>query len=673
MAYDTFIEMYQGTPFDTGHKHTLMPAGTANKRNWIKNNCSYRNFSDIMMIKMDYTTGYGVVRLGVPGDEAPGYNYCFVTPSAGWSYFAHVLGCAYINDGGVVNGAQWKVYEFTLKLDPVMTYLIDSDQLIEAPITRHTATANFTNAYGTEPFQGGKMCAWHKENLQFEGGSANDAILYVIKAIVSKTIVNNTYTPLGPNGENAVITKQESKEEITITASEHQGVCDACYCFVVGNATRLQAAAEALQRAGGRIIDAYTVPKWAVATSGTVHIDTETLELLASSQTNATKVIAYRNIGYDVDAQGRGYTPHNKKCSYYPYYFTRIVADNGQYMDLKYEDWMKCAAIATPSTSIAAGQWALGAVVCVNNPVMIDVYPIGYDGNSRTVQSTIDGVHCAPPDCAKKITISGLPSCGIAESTYAQKIGSGEIAGGLGGAVSGAVDNVKAYFGDVMDNPANLLRAPEAVGTTLGKFVSEAVNSNGKWISRSLVPALIGGAGSLIGAATSGADSLSMFNGGAVKGTSGAAELYNSAVSSRLEPPTVQGSGSSTASYVSRGKFRPTAITYGLRTGDLKALDTTFDRFGYGQNGVVAKPDPTGRDRYCFVQTAGDCFVPHHTGGTIDDGYHCSANMAAEVNEAFMSGIMFWSHSNTLMQIGQYGNNGADPILWSTDDNAPFE
>ena len=87
------------------------------------------------------------------------------------------------------------------------------------------------------------------------------------------------------------------------------------------------------------------------------------------------------------------------------------------------------------------------------------------------------------------------------------------------------------------------------------------------------------------------------------------------------------------------------------------ALDSIFDRFGYAQGGIVAKPDPFGRPSWCYIQTGSDTFVP-----TTDQGA-CNTTEAARINAIFRNGVTLWNGIVSKDDIGNFsGDNGDDTI-----------
>ena len=153
--------------------------------------------------------------------------------------------------------------------------------------------------------------------------------------------------------------------------------------------------------------------------------------------------------------------------------------------------------------------------------------------------------------------------------------------------------------------------------------------------------------------------------GGLLKGSPNAAlqGLVGGAIGDQMdilnsywEPDTLEGSyDAGGASYVGHNKY-----FYGshmaLSEDDFKRLDSLFNRYGYAQGGLVAKPDPTARPSWTYIKTIGDPFE-----ATSDN--HANASEVLRVNAIFKAGITFWDASVSLANIGKFDRpNGTDSM-----------
>ena len=127
-------------------------------------------------------------------------------------------------------------------------------------------------------------------------------------------------------------------------------------------------------------------------------------------------------------------------------------------------------------------------------------------------------------------------------------------------------------------------------------------------------------------------------------------QLYKTATAAKMTPPTIGGSAGGGSCGFGRNSMMPVLRHYDLWQNDFDTLASIFRKYGYAQGGVVQKPDITGRSRYCYVETAGDVFVPTLFSTAGFDGM-CNANECAEINAAFMDGVCFWNPDNNLNNV----------------------
>ena len=159
-----------------------------------------------------------------------------------------------------------------------------------------------------------------------------------------------------------------------------------------------------------------------------------------------------------------------------------------------------------------------------------------------------------------------------------------------------------------------------------------------------------------VGSAIAGSGAAGAVGGGVVAAGAVAASQIFSAVAAEYRSETLGGNpNSNSAAYSNLHKYF-TWAHMALNKDDMMALDRYFDMFGYAQNGIVRKPNPHGRSKWCFIQTAGLTYVP-----AVNP---CNANELTIINNAFNSGLTMWSNSVGVDFVGNYtqGGNGTDTI-----------
>lgn len=583
--YETNVILFSGVPFNNSYNYTLYPDYMASKREWLKSNYSYYEQDKIMLVKINTTSGFGVLRLEVPDAKAHSFNYAYIYDNKTPPYFVFINGCTYINDGRVEGSS---VYEFNIQKDVLMSHLVSSSQLHEASIIRHHSTSRFNNPWCAEPFQGGKVLNQNYNRVNVETSECYAVMQYV--SAESDMLINDAGRTISKTPNGCLYAFFEVYDALAL------------HNFCVNDA-----------KYGNNIAAIYTVPKClftgAPAEGGSYLQDNNV-------QQNASTHL----INYDYKITALPNTNH--KCYYYPYSFFRVYNDAGQYMDLQYELWddyqsgMK--AFAVEGTAVA--------------PVSVTLHPVGYNkSGTNDVGDGYWGAHYNMPS-THKLTISGYPQGSWINDAYAQAIGSGRI----------------------FDFDALLAGNLDQASRSFVKYTAEHVGS--------MLPSL-----SAPTAATAEQAAASEAAGTAMAGVSALTSIAGEVIAqtaAEYQCDTIGGTpGSATSEYVHKHKYFYTSQMR-LSLEDMTALNSLFDRYGYAQGGVVARPDIAGRPRYCYVRTASDVFIP--SSGTGSEQGFCNTNEANIINGAFQNGITFWSQLNTAATIGDFnnadGSNGTDSI-----------
>lgn len=312
---------------------------------------------------------------------------------------------------------------------------------------------------------------------------------------------------------------------------------------------------------------------------------------------------------------------NNRKCRYFPYNFIRVYNDAGNSMDLKWEQWTKTTEV---------GGRSLGIEGMPLPPVTVECFPIGYMHQAEYFDGGSVIGHKYSTPCSHKLSLTNYPVGSWINDSYAMAVGSGQV-----------FDVTAAMNGDWGGMKSSLQRmiagggANSAMGTAKGGYELGASMASG-------------GAAGVVG-------------GGVVAAGAVAATQIFSAVAAEYRSETLGGNpNSNSAAYSNRHKYF-TWAHMALNKDDMLALDRYFDMFGYAQNGIVRKPNPHGRPKWCFIQTAGLTYVPAQN--------PCNANELTIINNAFNSGLTMWSNSVVGSLVGNYtqGGNGTDTIPEAKD------
>lgn len=313
----------------------------------------------------------------------------------------------------------------------------------------------------------------------------------------------------------------------------------------------------------------------------------------------------------------------NRKCYYYPYDFMRFYNDAGQTMDLRWEWWHSKQGLGTKQIAVE------GIAV---PPVSVTCHPIGYLGAPQG-QVDVYGEHY-PMVSTHCLTMSNYPVGSWLNDSYSAAVGAGRI-----------VDAEALLNGDFKQFGRSVLNKLTANPEATAQGVADSYNKvqNVSNFAQSNLGMKAGGAGALGAAVVVGAKVL---------------DETVACLAAGLEVETLSGStGGNSASYTN-GHKRFYYSHMCLNGADRMNLDKYFDRFGYNQGGVIAKPDPFGRERWCYIQTAGTTYVTPAA----------NANEQTIINNAFNRGITLWMNKNTAANIGDFDqDNGPDYIPFPED------
>lgn len=418
------VKMYKGVPFGPDYTHTLA-AGIGGKTSWLDSNCSPTEYTNLMHIKLDTTTGKGTIRLEVPDSEATLYNYCRVE-SKSPVYFCFVLGCRYINDGKTAGSS---VYEFDIEKDVMASCLNNIAELTECAIDRHHSGPNkFNNPWVPEPFMGTALNKDY-ERLNFETGECYCVIQYYLAQ-------PNAFDQPGLIGSRG-----DFASRVPCGTS---GVFFKVYDYAaLGNVLHDDV------KMGACVSAIYVAPKClftaAPADGGGYFTDTVTRK-----DALTVSVTPYSGVPGTVE---------NNKCYYYPYNYYKVYNDRGESIDLKYELWDDGHTAYGDSRLLALEGVAIP-------PVEVCLSPVGYAGASPNIWhgsgSEFAGNYYAQMS-SHKLKMGDYPIGSWVNDTYAAAVGkyrggqtfvkgaSKAISSLLGGSADGAIKGaLGAVTGDYL-------------------------------------------------------------------------------------------------------------------------------------------------------------------------------------------------------------------------------
>lgn len=590
--YTARAVLFTGSPFKPDYQHTLMPCPMATKLAWFMSNCT-PNFTQEKIMTLKIDT---VIGSGVLRLEAP------IDEVSGYNY-------VYID-----SKREKPYFAFVLGY----RYINDGGTLdgygkaetavYEFAIQKDVLMSHLIEITTNDDDSGFRQCSilrhhstekfnspWGQEDF---GGTAVAVSMDRIDSIETNECL-------------AIVQYVQSNtdKEITTCGSTVGNVASGCKMqgFYPTDATNIEIFISQVVKKGEDVQGIFLVPRCLISQLPTTG---DGLVVDDGCTVKDTITIGVGNPDDDV------VLPRNRKCGYYPYNYIRVYNDAGGSMDLKWEHW-------TTTTEVAGR--ALGIEGMPLPPVTVECFPIGYMHKAEYIDGgTVIGHKFSTP-CSHKLALTNYPVGSWINDSYAMAVGSGQVfdvSAATNGDWSGMWNSVKRMFSG--------LGGAKAVGTaSSGYKLGSAIAS--------------GGAASVVGG--------SVVAAGAVVLSQAIGAL---AAENRSE--TIGGNpNSNSASYSNLHKYF-TLAHMALNKDDMEALDSYFDMYGYAQNGVVARPNPHGRSKWCYIHTAGLTYVP-----AVNP---CNANELTIINNAFNSGLTMWSNNVVCSLIGNYtqGGNGDDTI-----------
>lgn len=327
MAYTTKIEFFKGVPFTPSLDHTLYPTALSTKNGWLETNYGFSPqaiFNNIQIIKYNSSTGQGTVRLEVSGAVANEANYCCVVDNQGKTYFAFVHGCQYINDGKTN-----PIFDIFISIDPLMTYLISADDSFkQCSIARHSFTkegagAEFKNAINEQvPFGTGEIYEHDEGDYWWDGTNGDQVNLNDCVTVIG--VVNNA-------GTVSCYYTANIPQALLYLYYPTYACANALIDFVLNHLDD----PEQLKAIWLVPRDGMNVPADWTATEFTT-LDNANF-FTSPRRCRAFNPNAFRN--FYSQGEESSYNARHIKTTLYPYHYGRLYGENGDFMDLKFEEW----------------------------------------------------------------------------------------------------------------------------------------------------------------------------------------------------------------------------------------------------------------------------------------------------------------------------------------------
>ena len=601
--YTENVKLFSGVPFSADYHDTLAPALVDTKLSWFTSNFTPYETNNIMHIKINTTGGIGTMRLSVPNSVIDGINYAYIQSSRGRPYFAFVLGYEYINDGATPGES---IFDIAIQKDVLMSCFLGPTQLQECSIIRHhSGSTKFKNPFVPEPFQGGKVLNKDYTRVPVETCKSKQVVMYIQNDPITEMI--------DPNWQSAGYV-------------DRQVVASSISCAEQFDTSMLTITIRDFAKSGANVIMAYNAPdclfRYSFGPGGSNLSDGDIKDYPDIVSVDTT----YNNYF--------GTPPRNNKCYYYPYNYLRVYNDSGQYMDLQWELWNN-------KTLSVEGN--------VLPPVSVTIAPVGYNGANGEISGDGFGTR-AEYQSTHKLSMGNYPVGSWINDAYASAVGSGKIVDGqalLMGDIKGFGASAARY---AITHASDVISGVASGGTEL--MQGAEADSVLRKVSRRA------GGGVNVSHVNTG-KAMAALNVGYAAVTA-AVDMAASCAATAYQADELGGTtGSSNTEFSNLHKYFYTSHMV-LSDRDMECLDSLFQRYGYAQGGVVAKPDPYIRPYWTYIQTAGDAFVPRGVSSQM-----CNQNETAVINAAFRAGITFWDYdNNTAGDIGNFdrdnGNSGND-------------
>lgn len=546
--YTTSITLFEGVPFGPDLNDTLTPGPLESKLGWLKTNYTDHTINNIQLLKYNTGTGVVVARLTTTGEIANAANYAYIEDNRGKKYFAFVHGCMYINDGKVSQVGRECVFEFTMTIDPMMTYLLE-DPFKECSIKRHGVNdAKWKNdIVETIPFGTGQVYTHDVIDCGDGGFNLNDVFI-LIGFVPNGEAMKSTFVNRVPNG------------------LEYQGMLyhDNANQFI----NQLIEAMDDPEQVKG----IWLCPLDALSDSGRARIFSEQgpygIHLENSDFNNSVRPWAVYTAA-EAKKMGKAgeYTAVYGKTHMYPYHYAKLFNGVGDEMPLKFEEW-----------NMDEGSYKIGIDVTALPPSIVKAGPQYYDCNIIPGKPVTHNDRCS----YKTIQVGGYPQGSWAIDNWYTYQAQNEHSL-KAQYTNGFINACASLFGAGSSGSSNMAEGRRA--DQAGATGAEASASRGMGLG--IVSAGVSAITNLL-----------------------TTQVRNTALRDDLGNMADAVHGCTNASWSDWVHFRMNVMVglVSVSAEAAKRIDEYFEKYGYDQAGKVDTPNPDKvTKRYCFVQTMNDC------------------------------------------------------------------
>ena len=598
--YKTKVVLYKGIPFGIDYNHTLEPTLLDAKLDCLNANYTHDTYTDLQTIHMNSATDAGSMRLVVKAEDAYDYNYAYIEdPQHGLKFCAFITGCRYINDANTSPSASSSVYkcvfEFGFEKDLLMTYMYAS-YLHEAPILRHTATNAFNNGYHAETVD--------LQTVDYLMYNTNIQLGYLYPS-------SNTYTVLWCN-----FNWDKASDPTLVPDSTLNGILNCVLGLVYKSTSDVKTDLRKLAAEQGfQLLGVTTMPNfmydWDAAPGLSTISGKPLVDAYVTDKLNYT-ISSKHTFKNEVENQAV-YHAKNKKCFYYPYCKFTLESNSGSVIELAPEYLNRSAGINSDIK--------LNVTCAVGRPCSYTVTPDEY-GAVNNIKSP--NLKCTtgtfPEGCATLDSYSMYLAERYKTPDNFLGMALQHMVEGVPG-IMGSAANLGIVSGGVQSG------SEVEIDTPVGKTGTGMYDYSG---NKSVAASGIGG----------------------IVSSAGQALLTADAMKRKSDP--IFGAVSSPDTDYIRNNVNVMVRFSAIHPKELIGLDEYFERYGYSQGGEIHVPDLSGRSRYVYCQTGGNCF----------SSPSCNSVENAKINKLLMNGVTFWKtsairpYASTL----SYGDNGDDTI-----------
>ena len=598
--YNTKIVLYKGVPFGIDYNHTLEPALLDAKLDCLNGNYKHDTYTDLQTIHMNSATDAGSMRLVVKAEDAYDYNYAYIEdPQHGLKFCAFITGCRYINDANTSPSASSSVYkcvfEFGFVKDLLMTYMYAS-YLHEAPILRHTATNAFNNGYHAETVD--------LQTVDYLMYNTNIQLGYLYPS-------SDTYTVVWCN-----FNWDKSSDPTLVPDSTLNGILNCVLGLVYKSTSDVKTDLRKLSREQGfELLGVSTMPNfmydWDAAPALSTISGKPLVDAYVTDRKNFTVGTKH---SYKVEVENQAlYHAKNKKCFYYPYCKFTLESNSGSVIELAPEYLNRSAGINSDIR--------LNVTCAVGRPCSYTVTPDEY-GAVNNIKS---------------------PNLKCTTGTFPEGCAT--------------LDSYSMYLAERYKTPNNFLgmalqHMVEGVPGIMGSVANLGIGSGGVQSGSEVeVDTPVGKTGTGM-YYYDGNKSEAASGVGGIVSSAGQAILTADAMKRKSDP--IFGAVSSPDTDYIRNNVNVMVRFSAIHPKELSGLDEYFERYGYSQGGEIHVPDLSGRSRYVYCQTGGNCF----------NSPSCNSVENAKINKLLMNGVTFWKTSaiSPYASTLSYGDNGDDTI-----------